>query len=384
MNAPRYFAAFTSIGALEAERAAWQALAREALEPNPFYEADFLLASERHLRAGRPITCLIVRDRARANQLCGLFPLERPFLRDGLFRFCWSLYRNPYICITTPLLAADNAGAILSTALDFLRQAPGPNRLFLPLSLTNRPFCRLLGASEGPLPHLRAIDAYARAAILPQAAAQTYRATRWKSALRRQIRRRFKRLSEQGTVTLRRIESTTPEGKAALRAFLALEAASWKGEMGTALACRPATRAFAEMALASPEAAPASVIELLELDGKPIAINVNLVAHGAGFSIKTAYDPAFARFSPGILLDSKAIDMICDEKTLDRLDSCAAAGHPIEALWADEEPVAQLMLALSPSPSPIGLAWLSGWLRLVGQMRSLRHASAYTSRPGIG
>ena len=84
MSGARFDARFAPLDALIRDRAGWADLARAALEPNPFYEPDFLLASIRHLEPAGAVRLLVVRDHEHDNRLAGLFPLGKPRWRDGI------------------------------------------------------------------------------------------------------------------------------------------------------------------------------------------------------------------------------------------------------------------------------------------------------------
>ena len=60
---------------------------------------------------------------------------------------------------------------------------------------------------------------------------------------------------------------------------------------------------------------------------------VNLRSGEGVFSFKTAFDEAFSRFSPGVLLQIENYALL-DRPGLAWADSCAAPDHPmIDSLW---------------------------------------------------
>ncbi len=85
----------------------------------------------------------------------------------------------------------------------------------------------------------------------------------------------------------------------------------------------------------------------LTLDGRPIAMLVTLMADGAGFSFKTAYDETLAAYSPGVLLQHYNLDLR-SRAGLDWIDSCARPDHPmIDALWSERRALAWYAVSLS-------------------------------------
>lgn len=373
MSETRFSASFTDVGTLLREKAGWADLARSALEPNPFYEADFLAAAERHLEKGSRLRLLVVRDAAE-NALAGLFPLRKPRLRDGILFDALSLYANEYSSLSAPLIRANGAADILDAAFRFLAGKHGiPQVLHFGKLAGNRPFHTLLQAHAGArrLPVLTVMH-HERAAIETRLTLEAYRALE-SAGTRKSLNRKRKQIEALGTLAFTVIPGDAPD---ALAAFLALEAAGWKGRRGTALASRPETRAFAEAALGGSAAHPCLFFECLSLGGRPIAMNLNLRSQEAAFTLKTAYDEAFAAYSPGALLDRHSVTLIAAGKDLARFDSCADPGHRIEALWHEREAMTTLLVGVSPAITAEELTPIATRMRLatrvIGSAKALR------------
>ncbi len=130
-------------------------------------------------------------------------------------------------------------------------------------------------------------------------------------------------------------------------AYLALEAKGWKGETGSALAQDPATRGFFHAVLAGAAAAGKLDMLRMELDGRPIAMLVNLFRPPGGFAFKTTFDEDFARFSPGVLLQIENLALL-DHGDLAWIDSCAVENHSmIDSIWAERRAVVRVTLPLA-------------------------------------
>ena len=82
------------LGALGDLRAEWKALAAAAIDPNPFYEPDFLLAAQALGEASR-ISVLIARDPSGSGPLRALIPLRRPGWRQGWLRTACASTSSP-------------------------------------------------------------------------------------------------------------------------------------------------------------------------------------------------------------------------------------------------------------------------------------------------
>ena len=124
--------------------------------------------------------------------------------------------------------------------------------------------------------------------------------------MRREFKRRQKRLAAVGEFTFE-----VHDGSGSLETYVdeafAVEAASWKGTSGTAVAVDAAMLDFYKRVAAW--AAPRGWLRicLMRLDGKPIASDFALEADGVFYSMKGGYDPAYAKYSPGRIMDGLEI-----------------------------------------------------------------------------
>lgn len=118
---------------------------------------------------------------------------------------------------------------------------------------------------------------------------------------RSNIRRRYKRLSERGAVTLERVTGGA-DLEQKLEEGFALEQSSWKGRNGTAISQSSETRRF-YLELAR-EASAGGYLSLyfLRLDGQPVAFHYGLTYGDAYYLLKPAYAEAQKECSPGQLL----------------------------------------------------------------------------------
>jgi CelD/BcsL family acetyltransferase involved in cellulose biosynthesis len=88
----------------------------------------------------------------------------------------------------------------------------------------------------------------------------------------------------------------------ALEEGFALEAAGWKGGLGTAIACQPALARFYHAMARSFGRRGQLTLAFLRTRGQRIAFHFTLESDGVYFLLKPGFDPAFAAFGPGQLL----------------------------------------------------------------------------------
>lgn len=317
------------------EAAAWDALVAQAAHPNPHYGRQVVEAHRRHGLASADLSVVVVRH---AGRLAALLPFVRSL---GPTRPLVS----PYITQTSPLVADDAPAGTLAALAAGMARASGARSWRWPLlPVEEAPGRGLLAALGTEGWTLGYVARFARPVLLrgPEgAAAPVDNRIRER---RKDLRRRYRRLAEQGTVTLEVATQGQALG-AALEAFLALEARGWKGARGTALASRPDTVGFARSLFAS-EAAAGPVrprVDLICLDGRPLAASLALIAGGTATLLKTAYDETARAFAPGVLLEAEIVRAFHETRFAERLDSASRPGSVLETLYADRTIVADLV-----------------------------------------
>lgn len=324
--------------------AAWERLVGRAAEPNPFFEPWFLVPSLEQWGANNRVT---VKAWLHDGRLAGLMPIVRSAKYYGhiLTHATGWLHANAFCGV--PLVVAgleeDFWRAILA---HFDRMARRALFLHLPLLPAGGPLDaaleRVLAAS--PRAHYRVAEQQ-RAFLTGDMGAQAYLEEAMSAKKRKELRRQHNRLAEEGALAFERLEGD--EGLAEWTAeFLALEAAGWKGEAGSALASAPDTTALFTQALAGAAAAGRLERLALRLDGRAIAMLANFITPPGAYSFKTAFDEDFARFSPGMLLQLENLALL-ERADVAWADSCAVEGHPmIERLWRDKRPMVSRNIAI--------------------------------------
>ncbi|HUS65691.1 MAG TPA: GNAT family N-acetyltransferase [Kofleriaceae bacterium] len=139
------------------------------------------------------------------------------------------------------------------------------------------------------------------------------------SKFRSNLRRRAKKLAaEVGAIALERVPNDA--GRAALIRALddgfRLEAAGWKGDAGTAIACdRPLSSRYRALALAF-AAEGKLALYFLTVGGERKAFHYAIIEGGVYYLFKPGYDPALASYGLGhLLIDAVARDLIAQGVT---------------------------------------------------------------------
>jgi CelD/BcsL family acetyltransferase involved in cellulose biosynthesis len=119
--------------------------------------------------------------------------------------------------------------------------------------------------------------------------------------LRGDVRRRRRRLEEEGDLTLDVLDGTQGLDELLQEGFR-VEGSGWKGAEGTSIDAHPTTRRFyTEVAHWATERGWLR-LAFLRLDGRALAFDYCLEFGGTHYMLKTGYDPAYERFSPGKVL----------------------------------------------------------------------------------
>nr|GGI01307.1 hypothetical protein GCM10011355_31640 [Aquisalinus luteolus] len=165
------------------------------------------------------------------------------------------------------------------------------------------------------------------------------------SRRKKRLRRLGRRLAELGDV---RFEHLQDQAQLAdwLDDFLALEQKGWKGEVGTAINCRPAETAFFRHLAEAAMQRGQLIFSRLTVGGKGVAYALDLRSADRVFSLKVAYDADYASYSPGMQLEFHCLKYFLNEPSIGFVDSCATSANTcLRGLWAQSVSVMQIVIA---------------------------------------
>jgi hypothetical protein len=186
---------------------------------------------------------------------------------------------------------------------------------------------------------------------------------------RKEFKRLRARLGEQVELTTQRL-GPNDDLSAFVDDFLRLEAASWKGEKGTALANDLPMTLTLRQSLAASRASGKLRFWRMMAGDQAIASLFAFVEKGRATLGKIAHDEAFSKFSPGVLIVLDATADFFADPAVQMADANAIPGHPmIDRIWRDRLPMANLMVAGS-RVSPLRFKALLRAEKLQFQLRS--------------
>jgi hypothetical protein len=201
--------------------------------------------------------------------------------------------------------------------------------------------------------HQKIIKTWARAGLSLAGSYDDWLMTNFDQKRRKELKRLRTRLGEQGKLDSIALD---PKGdiEPFLQAFLALEAKSWKGKRGTAVANDTQLKKGLAAGLHAMHKAGRVKFWQINFDGQAIASLFALVDDGEVTLGKIAHDDTFAKSSPGVLIILDATASLMGQPGITLADSNAMPGHPmIDRIWRDRIDCMDVLLAGPSTASPI-------------------------------
>ncbi|MGE0238594.1 MAG: GNAT family N-acetyltransferase [Parvibaculaceae bacterium] len=329
----------TTLAAVEKISPDWQALGECAWAPAGFHLDGWLGPVLKTFWKRQPAEILAC---WRGATLCGLFALKAG---RGPLRQSWT---SPLILLGTPLIDKDLPEDVLKTFLTALRD----KALLLSAVPVTGPFWDMLeqavAENNGSITILARWE---RAALITDGTFEAWFAGNFERKRRKEFRRLRARLGEDGKLESLAWADGDPLDPW-IDELIALEAKGWKGRRGTALAANAAMATAFREALHRLAADGSLRLWKIVFDGKPIAMMSGLVKGNQGWLGKIAYDEAFGRYSPGVMLVLDATERLIDREKLALVDSCAIPDHPmINNIWRDRLALCDVMIKGPDLPS---------------------------------
>jgi len=338
---------------------AWEELAEEAVEANPFYESWMLIPALRALATGKDVrVVLVISVEGGQPFLCGVFPVERKTKYKGVPVATFSLWQHIYCALCTPLIRIGYARECLDAFLDWLATECGGPLMEFNLVPGEGPFHKLLTEHLLERGNSSLVsESYERAVFRPGRTLDEYLHVAISSRHRRDMRRKLRRLSERGRIAFDELD-VEADTERWIEEFLTLEASSWKGKEGSAFACSEANRNYFITIAKEAFARGRLMMSAMRLDGKPVAQKFSLLAGCASFAFKISYDESYAYFSPGMLLEVENIGSLHRRSDIEWMDSCATPIHFINRIWPDRRKIQTLLVSTGATSSRLMISFL--------------------------
>lgn len=326
---------------LEAFEAELRTLGASALEDNAYTSPAFMAPLLRHQGGAHPLRIALV-WRGDALVACAPFALLPPTLRTPLVAL--STVVTTHGAPLHPVVHREHVEVALRTLWDWVESREHPWQLVLldRVSAASRLWAALateLARRDAPF-WVR--EVHGRPMLARHTSFDAYLTT-LPASRRKGYRRRLRALERAGaTFHLHRDLSEVPD---LAERFMQLEARSWKGSSGTALLATAADRAFFTDAVTRFAHDRALFFVELRVGGVPAAMTANFVDKKTLFAFKVAYDPAFAKYSPGIVTELEGIKRFHEEPELLVADSGSAANAYVRSYFREQAELQWLCIA---------------------------------------
>jgi hypothetical protein len=357
----------------------WRRLADAAIEPNPFFEPEYLLAQARALGGLGDVALAVVTE---ADAWTACMPVRRLRSWHRIPITSLSTWRGSEALpslVGTPLLSTPEAAPALIRGL---------------VSTAGSSFAALEwlvadGPAYGPIS-----DAIARSglrcieferlerAFLTRRPQDDYFERSMKGKHRGVMRRRWKKLDAQLGGTPEVVDVTGDP--AAVEELIEIEGASRLAAGGMVLRSDPAYEQFFREMCAGFAALGRLELHALRFGDRTLAIRCNLLADPGIFYFKVAYDEAFAEFSPGIRLEVESFHLFHERARSEWVDSCSDPNNEtMNRLLPERRPLVTLVLVKPGVRAALtaGALWTSRRLRERAMAGARAASDARLARP---
>lgn len=356
----------------------WDELVDRAEPSQPFLRHDWVRTWWECFGADKELCVLVVRA---GDNLIALAPLMRVRVR----MYGVPVWRLEFIAnVHTPrfdFVVAERREEACVAILEHLQAHEMPWDVLMLSELPgSSPTVGMLRRLAGPrLLRTGEWSAGASPLIPLQGTFESYRASR--STKRRAVlRQRLRRLESLGTVSMEVVSEADGLAPALDDAFR-IEAASWKGVVGTAIAHDEVLKRFYQSIAARACESRSIRLVFLNVGGQRIAFGYCLKAARTLFLLKTGYDPAYATYSPFNVL----MLFIIEEGFKDGLEAFDLLGcdEPWKRDWTDERTERRWLFLHRDTPRALAVYYLKFVLApLLRKRRSAQDAAG--SFKGVG
>lgn len=275
----------------------WRTLCSEARDDQPFYRPEWIRA---HLRAFSPQAKILLVAVRRNGRLCMLLPLVREKgTVGGLPVRKLRAPVNGHGGRFDAVVSAHEHSDAIRTAWQFLKELDDWDLLQLRNTLKGSSISELAALAEADGFHTVSVAERPNPVVAVPSDTETANCLPPNAKLRSQLRQSRHRLSKQGSITFRRVQTTDRE---TLTRFYQLEASGWKRKERSAILCNEPTRLFYDEVAEAAARFGYFSLYMLELHSRLIAAHYSFTYSGRCYSPKIAYDETYGRFAPGHLI----------------------------------------------------------------------------------
>jgi CelD/BcsL family acetyltransferase involved in cellulose biosynthesis len=331
-----------------ADLTAWRRLAAQAVDPNPFYQPEFLLPALRWLEPDpQQVRLLVLRERGSLRwSFAAPFRTLLPTVKRPLARLRAYVSRHSFCDL--PLIDCRDSQRAAAVFLNGMTDHAAWHGMRFLLIDREGVWARSLleaGAKEGRCVWYDRVWNRACLDGNPTLPADLLHAC--SKSRRKSLQRAYRRLMDHGPVAFR-LRRPAPDETEPVETFLTLEDNGWKHERGTSLRSRESDLRFLRAVARHFSAEGKLLFGELCVGGRVIASTCNFLAGNTLFAFKIGWDPTYRDGSPGTWSELLLAEQVRQElPAVQRLDSCASAGSYVESVWPHHRRMAGMCLTWS-------------------------------------
>jgi CelD/BcsL family acetyltransferase involved in cellulose biosynthesis len=349
----------------------WDELVRAMPRPSPFLLHGWLLEWWRHYGEGHE---LAVHVAYRGDRLVGALPLSH---RRRLGLRVTEFVGGTWAILADALVQPGEAGPVVEALVDHATRSehdfanlfglPGSSRLVM--ALPPGALC-LVERLEAPV-----LDMTAGWEVV-------YR-EKMSTKARSERRRRRRQLEKLGKVEVS-LARTSAELEPALEDAFRVHALRWHGRRDGSGFVTPAGKRFHRAALLRLADLDVPRLVTLRLDGRPIGFALSMHLAGRAYGVTMAFDPAYARYAPGLETKLQSLEIAADEG-ITRVELLGAAAAHKQRFTDRCEPIYQGVGLAQTLQGRAAVASLTGGIRVRRRLkRSQTARRLYYGVPRLG
>lgn len=332
----------------------WRLLENNSIENNAYLSADFIMPVLDYLVDSRNIIIILVLNNNFEDKLVGLGIFK---FNKGNFRFPFpylEAFRSPHSYLTGILAHKTCHEQVFTSILYFFKK----NRwkwygvTFSQIDLSGSTFRSINENGRQFHVHWYHNIKTTRACIITDTLFKENPTIGVSKKLRRELKGCFKKLAAIGEVQWKFYRGHNVSDESIDR-FMELEDMGWKGKDSTSILSIENRKMFFLKMSRNFRQKDGVIFTELSVNGVVIASFCYLLSGERGFAFKTAFDPNYARYSPGklniyeFLLRYNKLEL-----DLKSLDSGASEDSFMERFWPNRTPMGKGMFVFN---------WLSGF-----------------------
>jgi CelD/BcsL family acetyltransferase involved in cellulose biosynthesis len=330
------------------DETAWRRLARDAVEPNPLFEPDCVVAAARHQSFGHQIEVVFAED---GDRIFGCIPV-RPVRQwcDFPYPFVTTRVRRMVYC-GTPLLDPERSQEAMAAIFEGLARRRGLRHgriLVLQEVAAGGPVDRAIeqAADVSGLPFER-YQSWERA-FLRRREGESYQSMHSKKHLSH-LRRLRRRLNAAAGGEVHLVDRS--DDPAAVEEIIRLEASGYKAATGIAMATVAGEPEYFRAMCDAFREDGRLLVYTLEANDTVCAVALFLRGGDGLFLLKIGYDERFAQTSPGVQLHLSVIEHFHEALDAQWIDTCTYAENAaLERMYPDQKQLTSYFVALAANP----------------------------------